>query len=59
MFQAESLLPRDVERSLKDSVAEMLKPVRPLEGAPQLVDQLGVVGGVGGVALRPSSWNPG
>lgn len=35
MFQAESLLARDVERALKDSVAEMLKPVRPLDGAPQ------------------------
>jgi len=34
MFQAESLLARDVERTLKDSVAEMLKPVRPTDGQP-------------------------
>jgi len=34
MFQAESLLARDVEESLKASVADMLKPVRPVDGAP-------------------------
>ena len=34
MFQAESLLPREVERVLKDSVSEMLKPVRPTDNAP-------------------------
>jgi hypothetical protein len=33
MFQAESLLPRDVERTLKDAVGEMLKPVRPVDSA--------------------------
>jgi hypothetical protein len=33
MFQAESLLTRDTERSLKDTVSEMLKPVRPTDGA--------------------------
>lgn len=32
MFQAESLLSREVERTLKDSVSEMLKPVRPVDG---------------------------
>jgi Domain of unknown function (DUF4388) len=31
MFQAESLLPRDVERDLATHVAEILKPVRPLD----------------------------
>jgi hypothetical protein len=31
MFQAESLLPRDVERDLASHVADLLKPVRPLE----------------------------
>jgi Domain of unknown function (DUF4388) len=31
MFQAESLLSRDTERTLKDAVGEMLKPVRPVE----------------------------
>jgi len=31
MFQAESLLPRDIERALASRVAEMLKPVRPIE----------------------------
>ena len=34
MFQAESLLPRDIERELVKGVAETLKPVRPLEGGP-------------------------
>ena len=33
MFQAESLMARDAERSLKDTVSEMLKPVRPLESS--------------------------
>jgi hypothetical protein len=33
MFQAESLLSRDVERGLKDAVSEMLKPVRPIDNA--------------------------
>jgi hypothetical protein len=35
MFQAESLLPRDVERELASHVAELLKPVRPLESTQQ------------------------
>jgi hypothetical protein len=34
MFQAESLLPREVERDLVKRVAETLTPVRPLEGGP-------------------------
>jgi hypothetical protein len=33
MFQAESLLPRNTERDLATSVAEMLKLVRPIEAA--------------------------
>jgi hypothetical protein len=33
MFQAESLMARDAERTLKDTVSEMLKPVRPLESS--------------------------
>jgi hypothetical protein len=35
MFQAESLLPRDIERELTSHVADLLKPVRPLEAAQQ------------------------
>ena len=31
MFQAETLLPREVERDLRASVAELLKPLRPIE----------------------------
>jgi hypothetical protein len=34
MFQAESLLQREVERDLVKGVAETLTPVRPLEGGP-------------------------
>jgi hypothetical protein len=34
MFQAESLLPREVERDLIAVIAETLAPVRPLESAP-------------------------
>ena len=60
MFQAESLLPRDVERSLKDSVAEMLKPVRPLEGGPPSSSMSSASSAESAVSLfGPSSWNPG
>jgi len=34
MFQAESLLPREVERELVTLVADTLAPVRPMESAP-------------------------
>lgn len=34
MFQAESLLPREVERELVTVVADTLAPVRPMESAP-------------------------
>ena len=34
MFQAESLLPRDVERDLAGTVATTLRPVRPVDSAP-------------------------
>jgi hypothetical protein len=33
MFQAESLMSRDAERTLKETLGEMLKPVRPLDGS--------------------------
>ena len=36
MFQAETLLPREVERDLRASVAELLKTVRPVEGAGKM-----------------------
>jgi hypothetical protein len=34
MFQAESLLPREIERALVTAVADTLAPVRPMETAP-------------------------
>lgn len=34
MFQAGSLLPRDAEKQLAATVAELLKPLRPLESGP-------------------------
>jgi hypothetical protein len=61
MFQAESLLGRDVERSLKESVADVLKPVRPTDAAPASTvspatstsDAMDSLFGAG-----PGSWRP-
>jgi hypothetical protein len=36
MFQAETLLPREVERELRTSVADLMKPVRPVEAASRM-----------------------
>ena len=51
MFQAETLLPREVERDLRASVAELLKPLRPIEPPEQDVDAARV-DPVGGRRLR-------
>jgi len=60
MFQAESLLPRDVERTLKESVTEMLKPVRPLDGAPQSTAMAHASTSETADSLfGPGSWQPG
>ncbi len=57
MFQAESLLARDVERALKDAVAEMLKPVRPVDAPLTSSPSLPAPANESSVALfGPSSW---
>jgi hypothetical protein len=51
MFQAESLLSRDVERTLKDAVTEMLKPVRPLDGPPSTSGSMSGLMGESAISL--------
>jgi hypothetical protein len=60
MFQAESLLGRDAQRTLRDSIAEMLKPVRPVDSPSSAAIPAAAVAPVASAEslFGPGSWRP-
>jgi len=59
MFQAESLLPRETQRTLRDAVGEMLKPVRPVDAPPSSTMMSATAPMASADSLfGPGSWNP-